>query len=513
MDDTPVGLKLARLLLAREGYDVRTAKSAEEALSALDQFRPKLILTDVQLPGIDGLEMTRRIKANPRTKDITIVALSARALVADEVQARAAGCDGYITKPIDTNKLPSQIRKLLNQRSAPIAESAPANPQSQPGLDISKREIYKREIEGLRRQFLDEGEAYCRKLLGGLDNGFDPRNAAWQMHQWVGSAGLLGFGEISKLARSLEQEFEAQPLAISEARELLTDLALTFGGLRRAKLSRIPENIAKAIAGGRIAMVGFEAEHADLLCEVLGRAGARLLSFGAGEDPNSEVIRQCDLIIVDVHPGTMDCAWLNRDVPFGETRMVFAGERQYLLNLDPVVQSRARDFIVDHSEPEEILMRCALALSRQAPCGPDPVPPVPSAAPQAVTGETGKRAIPVPRVVVADDDSVVESVVSTALRNFGMNCRSAANGVEALRLIREEKPHAAVLDVNMPGLDGYKVLAAIRAENLPVRVVLLTARQREDDVLRGFQMGADDYLIKPFSPLELIARLRRLMGQ
>jgi DNA-binding response OmpR family regulator len=94
-----------------------------------------------------------------------------------------------------------------------------------------------------------------------------------------------------------------------------------------------------------------------------------------------------------------------------------------------------------------------------------------------------------------------------------MNCWSAANGVEALRLIREEKPHAAVLDVNMPGLDGYKVLAAVRAENLPVRVVLLTARQREDDVLRGFQMGADDYLIKPFSPLELIARLRRLLGQ
>jgi DNA-binding response OmpR family regulator len=130
-----------------------------------------------------------------------------------------------------------------------------------------------------------------------------------------------------------------------------------------------------------------------------------------------------------------------------------------------------------------------------------------------VGGETGKRAIPVPRVVVADDDSVVVSVVSTALRNFGMECRLAANGAEALQLIREEKPHAAVLDVNMPELDGYRVLAAVRAENLPVRVVLLTARQREDDVLRGFQMGADDYLIKPFSPLELIARLRRLLGQ
>jgi len=505
VDDTPVGLKLTRLLLAREGYDVRTAASAEEALTALDEFRPTLILTDVQLPGIDGLEMTRRIKANPRTKDITIVALSARALMGDEAQARAAGCDGYITKPIDIAKLPSQIRKLMNQRGAVIAESAPSNFQPQPAFGISKREM-----EGLRRKFLDEGEERCHQLLGGIDNGFDARTAAKQMHQWAGSAGMVGLDEIGKLARSLEQKLETQPLVISEARELLTNLALTFADLRRPKVARIPDNIVKAIAGGRIAMVGFGTEHADRMCEVLGGTGARLLSFGADEDPNSEVIRQCDLIIVDVHPGTIDCAWLKRDVPCGEARMVFAGERQYLLNLHPLVQSRATDFIVDPSEPEEILMRCAMALSHQAKPEPEPVAVAPSEAPHTVGGET-KRAIPIPRVVVADDDSVVVSVVGTALRNFGMSCQFANNGAEALRLIREEKPHAAVLDVNMPELDGYRVLAAVRAENLPVRVMLLTARQREDDVLRGFQMGADDYLIKPFSPLELIARLRRLL--
>jgi len=508
VDDTPVGLKLTRLLLAREGYDVRTAESAEEALTALDEFRPDLILTDVQLPGIDGLEMTRRIKANPRTRDIAIVALSARAMMGDEALARAAGCDGYITKPIDTNKLPSQIRNLLDRQKALLAESAPSNSQPQPDFGISQREM-----EGLQRQFLDEGEERCHQLLGGIGNGFDARNAARQMHQWVGSAGLLGFGEVCKLARSLEQKLETQPLVISEVRELLTNLALTFADLRRPKLARIPDNIAKAIAGGRIAMVGFEAEHADRMCEALGGAGARLLSFGADEDPNSEVVRQCDLIIVGVHPGTIDCAWLKRDALCGEARTVFAGERQYLLNLHPLIQSRATDFIVDPSEPEEILMRCALALSRQAPPEPEPVAVAPSAARQTVGGETNKRAIAVPRVVVADDDSVVVSVVGTALRNFGMSCLFANNGAEALRLIREEKPHAAVLDVNMPELDGYRVLAAVRAENLPVRVVLLTSRQREDDVLRGFQTGADDYLIKPFSPLELIARLRRLLVQ
>lgn len=92
-----------------------------------------------------------------------------------------------------------------------------------------------------------------------------------------------------------------------------------------------------------------------------------------------------------------------------------------------------------------------------------------------------------------------------------MDCQGAANGPQALEQIRASAPQAAVLDVNMPGMDGYQVLAAIRAEKLPVRVVLLTARQQETDIIRGFTLGADDYIVKPFNPLELAARLKRLL--
>ena len=87
----------------------------------------------------------------------------------------------------------------------------------------------------------------------------------------------------------------------------------------------------------------------------------------------------------------------------------------------------------------------------------------------------------------------------------------AADGPKALEAARRLRPHAAVLDVNMPGMDGYEVLAAIRAENIPARVMLLTARQQESDVIRGFTLGADDYVVKPFSPMELVARIKRLV--
>ncbi len=113
VDDNAMNLKLTQVLLSSLGYTVRTATNAEEALAALATFRPQLILMDLQLPGIDGLELTRRLKADPATRDICIVALTAYAMKGDEQRAHAAGCDGYITKPIDTRALPGVVAGYL----------------------------------------------------------------------------------------------------------------------------------------------------------------------------------------------------------------------------------------------------------------------------------------------------------------------------------------------------------------------------------------------------------------
>jgi CheY-like chemotaxis protein len=113
VDDNPANLKLARVLLAGEGYEVRTAVDAEEALTVLESFRPRLILMDLQMPGMDGFALTRRLKADPATKGILILALTAYAMKGDEEKAMAAGCDGYLSKPIDTRALPALIARHL----------------------------------------------------------------------------------------------------------------------------------------------------------------------------------------------------------------------------------------------------------------------------------------------------------------------------------------------------------------------------------------------------------------
>lgn len=113
VDDNPTNLKLVSYLVKAQGYEVATALDAETALLAIREQPPRLILMDIQLPGIDGLELTRRLKADPATRGIVIVAVTAYAMKGDQDKATEAGCDAYITKPIDTRLLPQTIASLL----------------------------------------------------------------------------------------------------------------------------------------------------------------------------------------------------------------------------------------------------------------------------------------------------------------------------------------------------------------------------------------------------------------
>jgi two-component system cell cycle response regulator len=113
VDDHPSNLKLLSFILEKFGYEVRVAADAEQALLAVSEFQPRLILMDLQLPGMDGLELTRRLKADPRHSNVVIVAVTASAMKGDEQKAKEAGCDGYITKPVDTRTLPALIERFL----------------------------------------------------------------------------------------------------------------------------------------------------------------------------------------------------------------------------------------------------------------------------------------------------------------------------------------------------------------------------------------------------------------
>jgi len=122
------------------------------------------------------------------------------------------------------------------------------------------------------------------------------------------------------------------------------------------------------------------------------------------------------------------------------------------------------------------------------------------------------------RVLVVDDEADIVALVAYHLARAGYRVSTATTGPDALAAVREERPALVVLDLMLPGLSGYEVLEALRADDATrhVAVLMLTARREEPDRIRGLALGADDYLTKPFSPQELVLRvgaiLRRVAG-
>jgi CheY-like chemotaxis protein len=134
VEDNEANMLLTQAVLARAGYRTVEARSAEEALERLRSIRPDLILADIGLPGQDGLALTRRLKADPAMAAIPVVAVTAHAMRDDQARAVEAGCDGYVTKPIDTRTLGAHLSAVLERHHAdPTDAIDPASPTNGAG--------------------------------------------------------------------------------------------------------------------------------------------------------------------------------------------------------------------------------------------------------------------------------------------------------------------------------------------------------------------------------------------
>src|SRR5579863_1097223 len=360
VDDAPVNLKLTDILLRKEGYKVHTVPDAEEAVRVLRNFRPHVMLVDIQLPGMNGLDLARLVKGDPRTHDVIVIALTACAMREDQERALQAGCDGFITKPIDTHTLGGRIREHLDGRGEFTATAAPPPSATLPGgLELSNVEM-----ESLRRRFLEEGILQSRQLLMDAGLRFDVPKAAELFHKWIGAAGALGYGAIAGFSRDLETLLAAPKLDQKKLRELLSELVMAFNDPREAGIS-IPDSIMQELRGKRVAMVGFAEEEAERLCAIFEYMGALPRLFETTEPTQSELVRTCDAVMVHVRPETMDSPWLDSACPPPNGRPVLlVGGREAILALDHAVQARAREFLIDGWQPEEEVMRLCFSLTR-----------------------------------------------------------------------------------------------------------------------------------------------------
>ena len=117
VEDNEVNRRLAGFLLRSHGYQVREATTAAAAFEMVDKERPDLIVMDIQLPGMDGLEITKKLKEQPATADIPVIAVTSYAMKGDREKAFAAGCAGYVTKPIDKNIFIKEVAAHVGDKS------------------------------------------------------------------------------------------------------------------------------------------------------------------------------------------------------------------------------------------------------------------------------------------------------------------------------------------------------------------------------------------------------------
>src|ERR1700688_4311330 len=369
VDDNPVNLKLMRAVLAPAGYDIRTAGDGREVDKILAEFRPRLILMDVQLPGADGFELTRRLKSDPATRDIIVVACTAYAMPGDEEKAQASGCSGYITKPVDTRTLPATVKLHLGARQA-------AQPAFEPG-------DYHDLLAEMRSNFLVDGEEESSRLLARLAQGLDLDRVQRTVHHWTGIAGMLGFAEIARKARGIE-DYLADPgerrrdsreaRAMIAAGECVSRLRAELLAMRqlfsqavcgRRETPDLPPVVREVLGDKSFAVIGFEAAEAARITRALEHARSRCRTFQ--DLPDNDTLQPFHAGVVNVCQGEGIFSWVHSGVSAESVKpILFVGSAETLLRREPGIPERSWDFLLGPWDSDELIFRAYRLFSSEA---------------------------------------------------------------------------------------------------------------------------------------------------
>jgi CheY-like chemotaxis protein len=250
------------------------------------------------------------------------------------------------------------------------------------------------------------------------------------------------------------------------------------------------------LAGKRIAVVGFSPDEASPFQKLLDGANAfcRVLSQ---QDASAAGLRPFDLSLIRLDDKEISPLLSEKD-PSQRIPFLLVGSPAAVLRNVAAGQDKTTDFLVKGVwSADELLLRVLkLLMTNQAK--------------RATSQSSVKKT-----AVIADDDSSITTLLSMTLKKAGFETHVASDGGQAVEVAKKVRPDLMIVDVNMPHRDGFEVLSMLRQspETSATKVLMLTACEQEVDVLRGFGLGADDYVIKPFNPMEISARVKSLLAR
>ena len=262
------------------------------------------------------------------------------------------------------------------------------------------------------------------------------------------------------------------------------------------------DNLVETLKGKRFALLGFDPDETQALRSAIDFASARMHSIAEDpRHPSLSTLAPFDACVLNLSSEVSKMAGGAVDLlAISRKPTVIIGERDEVLGHAFSLAGAAHEFIIRPWTREDFYLRAFMVLRN---------------APSVAVDQPGRNAAArtEPTIIVADDDRTTIMMVQSILRTWKINCRVAHNGKDALELTKEIRPDALLLDVGMPDMDGFQVLAALRADpaTRTTPIVMLTAAQSENEIVRGFDLGADDYITKPFRAHEMLARLKRLV--
>ncbi len=256
-------------------------------------------------------------------------------------------------------------------------------------------------------------------------------------------------------------------------------------------LSRLAPEVVATLAGRRIGLLGFDTQEAARIASVLRRVNS--VSSRFEESWLSDSTQRGDALMIKLGAVT---AQAMQAVAATSVPILITAPGESLLDGAAGAYGWARELVSEPWSDAELLFRLFRLI--------------------APVRDFGARAADRsrPLVLIADDDPALVSLVEVTLRTHGFTSIAARDGLVTLRLVREILPDLLVLDVHMPGMDGFEVLETIRRDPWlqHLQVILLTACDGNEEVSRGAALRADDYLVKPLAPTVLLNRIKRLLG-
>jgi signal transduction histidine kinase len=521
VDDDPVALYRKSRMLRAAGFDTIEASDGHRALELVEQLKPRVVVLDVQLPGLDGWTVCKRIKSNPETASVLVLQVSATFVTeSDTVRSLEQGADACLTEPIEAPVLVATVRALIRARRAEDALRDALDREQSARAAAEASQIEAEAANRTKDEFLAILSHELRSPLsailtwttllrsGGLDANRGQRalesidrNARLQKKLIEdlldvsriisGKLSLeLGWVDLAALAReALEAaQLAAEAQGVRVEREIADDLRpVRADGSRLLQvLNNLMSNAVKFTPRGGVVALrivaegpwarievrdsgkGIEPAFLPHLFERFRQADASTTRREGGLGLGLAIVRH----LVEMHGGTVTAQSEGPD--------------------------RGSVFTVRLAMPETLAPSAESARRPRAPR---------SEAPASLAGM---------RVLVVDDDADGREAVVVMLERAGARVREAPSARAALAALADEPPHVIVSDIGMPQEDGYEFMRRVRAlgpesgGDLPA--VAMTAYARNEDRARVFEAGYQAYLAKPLDAGDLIATLLELAG-